>query len=236
MAGTTPNYGLATGVAADDIVEASHHNRVADTVDRALGGFLGGIMNRGAHRGWEAGTDKQVVAGEGLVGACWCRSTEAQAIGGLTNGAVNYVYATVDETSAPDGTVHFVGQLAPPGPSGAVFLGLVELDAEGVVTLVDNDAEGVQRHCHALRFGQLAGSGTVEGVQGGQVAAVTVDHSAAGEFRVPGDLRVEAVGEVFRLAVVEHHRGDRYKLEAENTGSEPADLEYAWTREGVLRQ
>ena len=40
MATTTPNYQLATGVVTDDFVQPDHQNRVADTVDRALGRFL----------------------------------------------------------------------------------------------------------------------------------------------------------------------------------------------------
>jgi len=235
MASSTENYGFTTGVTSDDLVEAGHHNRVADTVDRALGEFLRGVINRGACQGWEIGEDKTVGPGEGLVGACWCRTGSAQAIAGLTSGAVNYVYVALDETSAPDGTVQFVGQLAPPGPGGAAFLGTLELDGQGAVLSVDNHAEGVERQCHALRFGKLAGSGTVVGVPGGGSQAVMVDHAAAGEFRTLGDLRVEAGGEGFEVRVLEHHRGDRFELEVTNPGEEPADVVYSWSREGLLR-
>ena len=234
MATTTANYGLATGAATDDIVEASHHNRVADTVDRALGEVLRAIINRGVQDGWEIGADKQVGPGAGLVGACWCRTLSGQAIQGLTVGAVNHIYAVQDETSAPSGTLRFVGQLAPPGPGGAPLLGTLTLDAAGAVLGFDNNVAGVERHCHALRFSKLSGTGSAVAVPGGAVRALTVDHSVAGEFRIPGALRVEASGGAFELKVTEHHRGDRFEVEARNTGTAPADLAYSWSREGVL--
>ena len=48
MASTTTNYGLATDVVVDDFVEPAHQNRVADTLDRALGEFLAQMMPAGA--------------------------------------------------------------------------------------------------------------------------------------------------------------------------------------------
>ena len=41
-------YGLPTGVVADDFIEPSHHNRIADPLDRLLGNFLQKLMADGA--------------------------------------------------------------------------------------------------------------------------------------------------------------------------------------------
>jgi hypothetical protein len=68
MAGVSANYGLATGVLADDLIEPQHHNRVADTVDRVLGLFLKRMMAAGVYEGWSLTLDGEVTAGEGLVG------------------------------------------------------------------------------------------------------------------------------------------------------------------------
>lgn len=235
MGSTTPNYGFATAVVADDLVEPDHNNRLADTVDRTLGEFLRHIIPMGAHEGWEITGDKEVSAGQGLIGACWCRTMEAQEIVGLSEGAVNYVYGAADAQSAPAGTVQFVAQTAPPGPGEAVYLGTIELDAEGEVVEIDNEAAGVQRNCHRLAVERLAGSGLVEDVPAQESVTVKVEHGSEGEFRVPGDLRVTSDSPDFEWEVAEAHRGDRFRLRVTNVGGEAADFAYEWSREGLAR-
>ena len=235
MASSTPNYGLATAVETDDLVEATHHNRMADTLDRALGELVKGLLGTGAHEGWEITNAKQVGAGAGLIGPCWCSTAAAQGISGLTNGAVNYVYAVLDEGSAPDGSVRFSGQLAPPGPGSSILLGTLALNGAGQVVTVDNAPTGAQRSCHALRFGELVGTGTVANLPAGQTASVLVDHSAAGVFRLPGDLRASTATLNVAVTVSEHYRGDRFGLTITNSGTTPASVTYTWTREGILQ-
>ena len=70
MGSTTPNYGLATGVQTDELVEPWHHNRVADTLDRALGEMVRRLLPEGVHAGWLIGEEKSVTAGSGLIRAC----------------------------------------------------------------------------------------------------------------------------------------------------------------------
>ena len=65
MAGSTANYGLATGVVTDDLIEPEHHNRVADTLDRVLGWFLKRMMADGAYSGWTLTTAGTVEPGSG---------------------------------------------------------------------------------------------------------------------------------------------------------------------------
>lgn len=235
MASSTPNYDLTTDVVADDFVAPSHNNRLADTIDRALGEFLKSIIAAGAHEGWEITTAKTVAAGQGLLGACWCRTVVAQDIQDLTDGAVNYVYGALVENSAPDGEISFVAQVAPPGPGQAILLGTIELDAGGNVVAVDNNAAGSQRDCHRLAIEELQGTGIIEGVPGGATVSACVSHAAAGEFRIPGDLRVSSESQDFEWAVTEHHRGDEFWLRVTNSGSYPGDFEYDWSREGITR-
>jgi len=235
MAGTTPNYGLATDVQTDDLVEPWHHNRVADTLDRALGEMVRQLLGDGVHAGWMIEETKRVTSGTGLIGGCWCGTGVAAEIAGLTNGTVNYVYAVSGEGSAPDGTVAFVAQLAPPGPGGSVLLGTIELAADGSVVAVDNGCEGAQRERHGLMFGRVSGSGIEEDVAADETVEIVVDHGAAGGFRVPGELRVTSDSPGFAWVVTEHHRGDGFVIAATNGGTESADFEYEWEREGLLR-
>lgn len=235
MASTTPNYGFATGVAADDLVEPDHNNRLADTVDRTLGEFLRHIIPAGAPEGWEISAETKVTAGQGLIGACWCRTLEPREITGLSEGAVNHVYGAPTAQSAPEGAVQFVAQTAPPGPGGSVYLGTIELDGDGEVVGIDNEAAGAQRNCHRLAVERLEGSGLVEDVPAEESVIVEVEHGSEGEFRVPGDLRVTSDSPDFEWEVAEAHRGDRFRMQVTNTGSEAADFAYEWSREGLAR-
>lgn len=235
MASTTTHYGLVTDVVVDDFVEPIHHNRMADTLDHVLGEFLGQMMPHGAMTGWELTEDKTVTGGRGLIGSCWCSSATEEAIADLTAGAVNRVYATANSASCTDGAVSFVAQLAAPGPAGSAFLGTIELDAAGDVVAVDNGASGVQRHCHALLFGELSGSGLEEDVPAETTVPVTVDHSGEGSFRVPGQLVVESETADFEWRVVEACAGGGFVVEVTNTGGSSADFAYNWQREGILR-
>lgn len=235
MASTTPNYGFATDVVADDLVEPTHHNRLADVVDRALGEFLTHIIPAGAHEGWAITASKEMTAGQGLLGACWCRTSGAQAINDLTDGALNYVYGVPEEDSAPDGAVRFVAQIAPPGPGGAILLGTIELDADGNVLSIDNQAPGVQRSCHRIAIERLEGTGIIEAIPGGATVFACVSHVEMGEFRAPGDLQVSSEAASFEWEVTHHHRGDEFRIQVTNNGSYVADFTYTWSREGIVR-
>ena len=231
----TPNYAFATGVVADDFVEPDHHNRVADTVDRVLGEFLKHVIAAGAHEGWLLTEEAGVTPGQGLVGGCWCRTAQTGEVQGLQAGVVNHVYAAVDSHSAPEGTVAFHAQSSPPGPGGSVYLGTLEVDAEGEVVALDNDAPGVQRNCHRLAVERHRGQGVEAGMSAEETREVCVAHDAEGEFRLPGDLRVESDSAGFAWEITEHYRGDQFRFSVTNTGSETADFGYTWWREGLAR-
>ncbi len=235
MASTTAHYQLTTDVQTDDFIEPSHQNRVADTVDRVLGGFLKNVMTAGVHEGWEIDNAKTVSAGQGLVDGCWCETPAAQSISGLTDAMVNYVFAVPNEASAPDGTMAFVAQPALPGPAGAVMLGTIELASDGSVVAVDNEAEGSQRTCHQLTVVALAGSGTIQNIPAESTVEELVSHEGQGDFRVPGDLRVASSDSGFEWHVSESHRGDCFTFEVTNLGAEAATFSYTWTREGFAR-
>lgn len=235
MASTTPIYGLVTGVVGGDLIEPDHHNRVADSLDRVLGGVLSGLLNAGACKGWEIRSDGTVSPGCGLVAACWCQTEQAQAISSLSAGATNYVFACTTVQSAPAGEVAFVGQASPEGPSGAVYLGTIEVDTGGMVTQVNNHAPGVQRQCHPLRWGVVSGSGVAEAVAPGDSVRLVVDHSAEADFRLPGALWVGALSEGFVATVEEHYRGGSFVVQLSNQGMEQADCPYEWRREGLLQ-
>jgi len=233
MPNLTPNYKLSTDVVTDDFVQPEHNNRLADTLDRVLGSFLRRIITAGVHEGWEVTEAKQVSAGEGLVSACWCKTSAAQEIDSLTDGSVNYVFIETDDDSAPEGTVRVYAQVSPSAPDGSLFLGTIELDAEGNVLEINNQAEGVDRDCHPLVWAAFAGSGIVEAVPAGGEVSFYVDHSAQGQFRLPGALSFEVQGEAFTWSIDQTHEAGRFRVTAVNESSNPEDLEYSWTREGL---
>ncbi|MCE5237328.1 hypothetical protein LLH23_02425 [bacterium] len=232
MAGTTEHYGLAVGVVTDDIVEPDHHNRVAATLDRVLGGALRSLVADGAYSGWLLNTSGAVTAGEGLVAGCWCKTTADAAITGLTSGATNHVFARSNSGSAPDGTVDFAAQLSAEKPAGAVYLGTAEVDSGGVVTAVDNAAAGVDRNCLRLEIGQAAGSGTVASVPAAGTFSVEITHALS--LLVPGAIAFSSQSANFTWELQETWRGDGFKVSGTNNGAEAADLVYAWTRRGLV--
>ncbi len=232
MAGVSANYGLATGVLADDLIEPQHHNRVADTVDRVLGWFLKRMMAAGVYEGWSLALDGTVTAGEGLVGACWCATTGAQSVADLTPGAVNYVFAGTDSDSAPKGTVRFFAALSPTRPAGSLLLGTMTLDGSGAVTAVDDWAGGVDRDCRRLHIGRASGSGLSEAVPPGGSVTVPISHDTV--FVVPGAIEVEVAAPDFVVEVWETYRADGFVVVATNQAQTAQDFEYSWTRSGFV--
>jgi len=245
MAGTTEHYGLAVGVATDEVIEPEHHNRPAATLDRVVGNVVKKLLADGAHSGWELTLEAQVAAGEGLVDGCWCQTSAEQDVTGLVSDSVNFVFARTDSNSAPDGTVAFAAQLYPDKPAGAAYLGRMTLDEAGEVTGVDNTAPGVDRNCVKLEIGAAAGSGVVEGFYGlaeGEMAPIEVAHLEDADFRWAEPPRfAEAPGAIFLLDTG-YTNGDRFRVMAMRTDEVgggwtggTADLEYSWTRTGGLR-
>jgi len=233
-------------VVTDDIIEPDHHNRLAATLDRVLGGVIRNLLVNGVHEGWLLTTDGEVTAGAGLVAGCWCETDEDSEVSGLTDSATSYVFARTNGGSAPDGVVDFVAQLTAEAPEGAVYLGTAEVDADGVVTAVDNEAAGVDRDCISLEVAVISGNGTLEGFYGlseGELALIEVDHTAQGEFVWAEPPRIEDAPGVAFLLDVGYTNGSRFRVWAMRTddvgggwtGQAGADLEYAWTRRGGRR-
>lgn len=233
MAGVTDNYGFATGVAVDDFVQPEHNNRIADTVDRVLGAVLTKIVRAGVFEGWSILVDGSVGAGQGLVAACWCETSQAQAIVGLTNDAVNHVFLEAGSNGPTDGGVNVFAQLSSSGPTDAIYLGTISLDATGAVTAVNNLAPGVDRQCFPLAWTTLSGSGTISAVPAGGQASVYVAHQA---LRVPGAIELESISPDFTWEITETWREDQFLLTVVNGGASDADFDYTWAREGISEQ
>jgi hypothetical protein len=227
---TTEHYGLTTGVVSDDFIQPEHNNRAADVLDRVVWNALSKLLADGAYSGWLMQSSKTVTPGEGLVNGCWCATLAAQAITGLTNGAVNYVFGQTDATSAPEGTIAFYGSTSPTKPSGHVYLGTIELDAGGAVVTIDNEAAGVDRNLYRLEVVTLTGSGEVQDLGAGQETTVEITHDP---LRLVGGINFSCQPAEVTYEVVEHHRRDAFKVKLTNTGGSPVDVAYAWEREGV---
>jgi hypothetical protein len=223
------NYGLWVGMVTDDFLEPQHVDRAARVLDRVLGGVVGRLLAAGVYEGWLIGNDKTVGAGWGVLVGAMGLTEAAQAIDALTNGAVNYVFAVASEDTAPEGVVKFAAQTGPVGPAGALYLGTVELDGDGNVLAVANDAAGVDRGAFPAAARTLSGSGEVLGVGGGETVPVEISHAA---LAVPGAIGF-TVNEGFSFVIEEAWRGDGFRAEVTNEGTEAADLEYVWERKGI---
>lgn len=232
MARMTENYGFVTEVAVDDFVQPEHNNRLVDTVDRVLGSVLRRLLTAGAYEGWAILADKTVGAGQGLVSACWCQTVSAQPITGLSNGALNHVFAAATANAGVDGGITVFAQLSALGPTDSVYLGTIELDGDGEVVAIDNAAQGVQRQCWPLAWRSLGGSGTIEGVGPGAEESVSVQHEA---LRVPGAIELQSGSPDFTWEIDEAWRADGFVLRATNHGGSAADFEYTWSRAGIAQ-
>jgi hypothetical protein len=233
MAGVTDNYQFVTDVAVDDFVQPEHNNRIADTVDRVLGSVLRRLLSAGAYEGWTIETDATVVAGQGLVADCWCETTQAQAVTGLTSDAVNHVFLEATADGPPDGTVNVFAQLSADGPADAIYLGTIELDAACEVVAIDNSADGVERACYPIAWSSLAGEGTIAAVPAGGEASEYVTHES---LRLPGAIELSSDSADFTWEISETWRADQFLLTVTNNGASEADFEYEWTREGIAEQ
>ncbi len=232
MATQTEHYGLAAGVISDDFVQPDHQNKVAETLDRVVGNVVKQLISAGVYSGWLIQEDKTVSAGQGLVQGCWCDTSSNQAITGLQDDAVNYVFAVANDQSPDQGAVDFSGQLTAEGPSGAVYLGIIELDNGGEVVEIDNTS-GADRGCFPLLTATVSGSGEIGEVPGGGQISFDIDHRAAANFLVPGAIEFEAAGNDFAIELSKTYQKAQFEVVATNSSSYPRDLLYTWQRWGI---
>jgi len=173
-----------------------------------------------------------VSAGQGLVQGCWCTTSSDQAITGLQDDNVNYVFAVANDQSPDKGTVDFSAQLSATGPSGAVYLGSVELDSDGAVVEIDNTSSA-DRGCFPLLTRTVGGNGQIEAVPGGGQIHFEIDHGEAANFLVPGAIEFEAVGDNFEIELHKTYQKAQFEVVATNSSSYPRDLIYTWQRWGI---
>lgn len=230
MAGVTEHYGLAVGLVTDDFIEPEHHNRVAATVDRVVGGFLKKMMADGAYSGWGLTLEGTVTAGEGLVGGCWCATNSEQVITGLAAGT-NYVFGRAESEGPTTGAVAFFAQLSATKAPGTVLLGTAEMNGFGVVTAVEEGLEGADRNCVRLEIGTVRGSGLVADVGASEEFTVEVTHTQG--LLVPGAIEF-AGSEGFSWELRETYRGEGFVVQGRNEGAVEADFSYSWVRRGLL--
>ena len=233
MATTTPNLGLASGMATDDYVQPSQWNRIVDSLDR-LDEFFQKITADGAHSGWEITESKTIAAGEGNIDGKWCRTTEESSISGLTNGATNHIFGRAGSQAAPDGVPSFLANTSGTKEDADVYLGTLALDGAGAVTAYANDAPGVDRNCYLIEIGAASGSGEVGPLAPGASVTITVDHSSAQTFKVPGAIDFSVEGEGLAYQVEEHWAGGWFSIRLDNEGSYPAVAEYEYERMGLI--
>ena len=231
MGTQTEHYGLAAGVVSDDFVQPDHQNRVAETLDRVVGNVVKQLISAGVYSGWLIQENKTVSAGAGLLQGCWCGTSSNQAITGLQDDAVNYIFAVANDQSPDKGAVDFSAQLTAEGPTGAVYLGTIELDSGGEVVEIDSSV--AERGCFPLLTETVSGNGEIEEVPGGGQVSFEIDHGEAASFLVPGAIEFEAAGDDFEIELHNTHQKAQFEVVATNSSSYPRDLVYTWQRWGI---
>jgi hypothetical protein len=150
---------LLNGAATGDPLPAASWNKAAGAVDR-IAQVPYNLLGAGIKSGWNITSGASTVtSGMGLIGACWCRTTAAQAISGLAAGSTNYVYAKADAGSPASGTLDFVaratsaGVTNTDGVTAALYVGkAVYIAATGLKTIVTTG-----RSAWAIDHGGLGG-------------------------------------------------------------------------------
>jgi len=243
MANTT-NYTLPL-LNRDDFVTQTQWQRVMYVLSSCLGNFLK-TGNGGVISGWTLNDAKTVAAGEGVVEGTMPKTTNAQAITGLTNGVVNYVYAQINSTSHDDTrTVDFIASTSTANPSGTLRLGSMTLDGSGTVTAKDNNPDGYRRdYWRGRRVNITEGTWTNDvAIPVGEIGMDVVSHSADTDFTGPTEIRVTAIDEGW-YAWAQPIDGGSFWLFVMNCWTAGYDYDYysydpnfvqvTWEREGVI--
>jgi hypothetical protein len=244
---TTTNYSLTIHGLADYVSYLW-----AEAVGYIASAVLGNLVqsgNGGVLSGWTINAAKTIAAGEGVVGNCVPKTTTAQAITGLTNGVVNYVYAQVDATSHEDTrTVDFIASTSAANPSGTVRLGTITLDGSGTATAQDDNPAGYRRdYWRGRRTLKITGTWTnaVE-IPVGATGMDEVDHSAGSEavtFTGLSEIRITDIDEGW-YAWAQPVDGGKFRLFVINGWAAGYDYDYyagspnyvqvTWQREGYI--
>jgi hypothetical protein len=188
----TDNYTIPLpGTTGNPYVSQEFLQQLAQLSSGVLGNIVSALILGGVISGWEIQTDKTVSAGEGVVAGAMPKTLAAQAIAGLTNSALNYVYATSATGSATDSrAVTFQASLSPVVPAGGVRLGTITLDGGGVETALDNDPTAYHRdRLFTLRRQTVTRVETVT-VTGGTEVVFLIDHSAEVTFTGMTEIRI----------------------------------------------
>lgn len=233
MPTTTPNLGLASGMATDDYVQPSQWNRIVDSLDR-LDEFFQKITADGAYQGWQITQNKTVSPGEGNIDGKWCRTIVELPVTGLVSGATNHIFGRAGEQAAPDGLPSFIASVSSTKQEGDIYLGTITLDSDGNVTAWDNDAPGVDRNCCLIEIGSISGSGEVGPLAAGASVTITVEHSSQAVFKVPGAITFSLEGDGLTFSIEEHWAGDWFSVQIANEGSYPVSAAYTYERKGLL--
>lgn len=244
---TTTNYTL-TVHAITDYVSYAWATALGYIASAVLGNLVNS-GNGGVLTGWTIASDKTVTAGEGVVGTCVPKTTVAQAITGLTNSAVNYVYAQVDATSHEDTrTVDFIGSVSSSNPAGTVRLGTITLDGSGTATAYNDNPAGYRRdYWRGRRTRKITGTWTNDTeIPVGAIGMDEVDHSGGTEgvtFTGLSEIRVTAIDEGW-YAYTQATSGGKFNIFVVNNWVAGYDYDYysydpdfvqvTWEREGYI--
>ena len=229
----TTNYGLPNGHITDDFVQPGHVNDTADAFDRIAYHLAASLLANSVISGWTINSDKTVAAGAGFVGGCYCVTGAAQAITGLTNGTLNYVFAQTDGASPEDGTVVFHASISASKTAGHILLGTITLDGGGAATATCDTPNDNDRGYFALKPRTFSGSGSISNLPGGSYVDVEIDHAAQGSFHGPGALAIVLDLDDIAYEVTSHEKAAEFTVRFTNDSSYIRSPAYTWERKGI---
>ncbi|MCK9434616.1 MAG: hypothetical protein M0R32_07290 [Candidatus Cloacimonetes bacterium] len=123
-----------------EFLDALTESRRFETVDSQLFGLYS-VLGNGVVNGWtltaSGGTVPGIVVGPGtgIVGNIYVATTQSETVEPLTSNSLNYIYATLTNSSYWDKSVQFISYLTGGTRANHIFLGAITIDDTAVTNI-----------------------------------------------------------------------------------------------------
>jgi len=246
----TPNWLLLTGLVNYQGVPVSRWNRLNSALDAQVPPFERLMFGNGIYYGGIINADKTVGATKAWInGAHISMMDPDNAISGLTNGLVNYVWLTeLQDVTVPDSPKDNVGQFSAttgtrPEDSKSVFLGTITLDLAGNVTGIERwncKPNDTTKHGPEYIFPLMMrydwADVDIGIIPSGGVADLTFNHAEGWYFRVPGAVIWWNLPEGWEAVVIDNSSPTSFRVLMYNrSGYTVSATAVRWLRWGLIR-
>ncbi|MCK9435347.1 MAG: hypothetical protein M0R32_11200, partial [Candidatus Cloacimonetes bacterium] len=123
-----------------EFLDAVTESRRFETVDSQLFGLYS-VLGNGVVNGWtltaSGGTVPGIVVGPGtgIVGNIYVATTQSETVEPLTSNSLNYIYASLTNSSYWDKSVQFISYLTGGTRANHIFLGVITIDDTAVTNI-----------------------------------------------------------------------------------------------------